>query len=155
MTDLLQQLSELVLGSVPTMVLFLCTLMAYRLLVHTPLTKALAERHRRTQGAIEQAAAAITAAQARMTEYEQKLHAARVAIFHAREERLRILQAESEKVVAEAQRVAQNRVLGAREELEKSLESVQMQIQGSIAQLGTQAVARLLSSSSTSAEGVR
>lgn len=155
MTDLFQQLSELVLGSVPTMVLFLCTLLAYRLLVHNPLTKALAERHQRTQGAVEQAAAAITAAQARMSEYEQKLHAARAAIFHAREERLRILQAESEKVVTAARMAAQQRVLDARHELDRSLEAAQVQIQGSIAQLGSQAVARLLSPAASRAEGVR
>lgn len=155
MTDLLQQLGELVLGSVPTMVLFLCTLAAYRLLVHIPLTKTLVERHRRTRGAVEQAAVAIAAAQARMTEYEQKLHAARVAIFHAREERLRILQAESDQVVAAARFAARERVLNARGEIDKSLESAQIQIQGSIQQLGSQAVARLLTTASTGAERAR
>ena len=144
MTDLLKQLSELVLGSVPTMVLFVCTLMAYRLLVHTPLTKVLAERHQRTQGAIDQATAAIAAVQDKMTEYEQRLSTARAAIFHAREDRLRILQAESEKALMAARLTAQERVLVERDELDRNFEAAQMEISTSIEQLGAQAIARVL-----------
>ncbi len=155
MNDLLQQLSELVLGSMPTMVLFLGTLLAYRVLVHTPLTKALAERHQRTQGAMENAAAAIATAEARMTEYEQKLFAARAAIFHAREERLRILQVESDKSIAATRFSVRQRVLNAREEMDRGLEQAQLQIQGSIEQLGLQAVARLLPPASAGVEGAR
>ena len=144
MTELLHQLSELVLGSVPTMVLFLCTLFAYRILVHNPLTRALAERHQRTQGAVEKASAAIATAEARMTEYEQKLSAARGTIFRAREERLRILQAEADKTTEAARLAAHHRVLSAREELEKSSETAQLQMRASIEQLGALALARVL-----------
>jgi F-type H+-transporting ATPase subunit b len=151
----MQQLKELVLGSVPTMVLFLCTLAAYRLLVHAPLTKALAERYRRTQGAIENAAKAIATAQARMTEYEQKLLAARAAVFHAREERLRILQTESEKALAAARIAAQERVLAAREELDKSFEAAEIEISAAVEQLGSQAIARVLQPVTSGIEGVR
>jgi F-type H+-transporting ATPase subunit b len=52
MSDLLQQLGGLVLGAVPTMLLFLVTVAAYKFLVHTPLTKVLQERYSKTQGAI-------------------------------------------------------------------------------------------------------
>jgi F-type H+-transporting ATPase subunit b len=155
MNDLLQQLSELVLDSMPTMALFLGTLLAYRVFVHIPLTKALAERHQRTQGAMESAAAAIATAEARMTEYERKLFAARAAILHAREERLRMLQLESDKATAATRLAARLHVLNAREEMDRSLEQAQVQIQGSIEQLGAQVVARLLSPAGVGAEGVR
>ncbi len=152
MNDLLQQIGQLVLGSMPTMVLFLGTLLAYRVLVHTPLTKALAERHQRTQGAMEKAAAAIALAEARMTEYEQKLFAARAVIFHAREERLRLLQAETEKTTEAARQAARKRVLAAREQLEKSAEAAQLQMSASIEQLGAMAITRILSTATTGRE---
>ncbi|MEO6829394.1 MAG: hypothetical protein ABI164_06250, partial [Acidobacteriaceae bacterium] len=83
---LLKQLGGLVLGSVPTMILFLITLAAYRLLVHTPLTKVLRERYARTQGAIEKAAAAVSAAEEKTSEYEHRLRKARAGIFRERHE---------------------------------------------------------------------
>lgn len=152
MNELLHQLSELVLGSVPTMVLFLCTLFAYRVLVHIPLTRALEERHQRTQGAIEKAAAAISTAEARMTEYEQKLFAARADIFRAREERLRILQAESDKATEQTRLATHERVVTAREELEKSSEAAQLQMRASIEQLGALALSRILPASAAGRE---
>jgi F-type H+-transporting ATPase subunit b len=155
MTDLIQQLGALILGSTPTMLLFLTTLLAYRLLVYAPLTKVLAERRRRTQGAIEDAAKAIETAQARMTEYEQKLHAARQAIFHAREERLRILQTETEKVLAAARLATQQRLLVAHEEIDKGFAGAEMQISASIEQLGAAAIARVLTTATTRLEGAR
>lgn len=134
------------------MVLFLGTLLAYRVLVHTPLTKALAERHQRTQGAMEKAAAAIALAEARMTEYEQKLFAARSIIFRAREERLRLLQTETEKATEAARQAARKRVLAAREQLEKSAEAAQLQMSASIEQLGAMAIARILSTATAGRE---
>jgi F-type H+-transporting ATPase subunit b len=155
MTDLTQQLGALILGSTPTMLLFLATLLAYRLLVYAPLTKVLAERRRRTQGAIEDAAKAIETAQARMTEYEQKLYAARQAIFHAREERLRILQTETEKVLAAARLATQQRVLVAREEIDKDFAGAEMQISASIGQLGAAVIAQIMPSATAGLEGAR
>ena len=55
MEEILNQLGELVLGSVPTMVLFILLVIAYGLLVRRPLDRVLAERRARTTGAVEQA----------------------------------------------------------------------------------------------------
>ena len=49
---MLKQLGGLVLGSVPTMVLFLILVVAYGLLVRRPLDAVLAERSARTSGAM-------------------------------------------------------------------------------------------------------
>ena len=64
MDQILNQLGELVLGSVPTMVLFILLVAAYGLLVRRPLDRILAERRARTSGALEQARSAIAAAEA-------------------------------------------------------------------------------------------
>ncbi len=73
MDQILNQLGELVLGSVPTMVLFILLVTAYGFLVRRPLDRVLAERRARTTGAVEQARSAIAAAEAETDVYEDKL----------------------------------------------------------------------------------
>ena len=87
MDEILAQLGGLLLGSIPT-IIFLVTLYAsYAVLVHKPLVRVLAERHSRTEGAMEKARADIAAAEARTAEYEQRLREARVAMFRRQEAR--------------------------------------------------------------------
>ena len=116
---ILHQLAELFLRSIPTAVLFLLLLGAYRVLVYHPLLKVLKERGERTIGAMARAEAAIRAADARSQEYEAKLRAARAEIFHAREQRLLALERERERALEEARHAANERVRTAREALEK------------------------------------
>jgi len=87
MEETLRQLGGLLLGSVPTIVLFLILYVAYGTLVHKPLEKVLAERRARTEGAMEKARADIAAAEARTAEYENRLREARVSVFKAQEAR--------------------------------------------------------------------
>jgi F-type H+-transporting ATPase subunit b len=115
---ILHQLADLFLRSIPTAVLFLLLLAAYRVLVHAPLLKVLAERQERTTGAMARAEAAIRQADARAQEYEAKLRAARAEIFRAREQRLQAAQRERERVLEEARYAAHERVRAAREKLE-------------------------------------
>ena len=115
---ILHQLADLFLRAVPTAVLFLLLLGAYRLLVHAPLMKVLAERRERTTGAMARAEAAIRAADARSQEYEAKLRAARAEIFHAREQRMLAMQQERDRILEDARHAARETVLGAREKLD-------------------------------------
>lgn len=115
---ILQRLADLFLRSIPTAVLFLLLLGAYRVLVYGPLLKVLKERGERTVGAMARAEAAIRAADARSQEYEAKLRAARAEIFHAREQRLLALERERARVLEEARHAANERVRTAREALE-------------------------------------
>jgi F-type H+-transporting ATPase subunit b len=115
---ILHQLADLFLRSIPTAVLFLLLLGAYRLLVHAPLLKVLAERRERTTGAMARAEAAIRAADARAQEYEARLRAARAEIFRARELRMQALQRERDRVLEEARHTAHERVHAERARLE-------------------------------------
>src|ERR1700730_17179301 len=99
---ILHQLGDLFLRSVPTVVLFLLLLVAYRLLVHAPLLRVLAERRERTTGAMAKADAAIRTADARSQEYEAKLRAARAEIFRGRELRMQDLQPHRHRSPGEA-----------------------------------------------------
>jgi F-type H+-transporting ATPase subunit b len=141
MTTLLEQLGGLVLGSVPTMVLFLITVAAYRLLVHSPLKKVLKQRYDRTQGAIENANQAIAAAEAKTAEYEDRLRAARAAIFHERHARLQNVHKESELALTEARAAAQEKVANAIIAIEESAQVARLQLDNTIGEL-TQEVLR-------------
>jgi F-type H+-transporting ATPase subunit b len=130
MDQILQQLGGLVLGSVPTMVLFILLVAAYGLLVRRPLDRVLAERRARTSGAVEQARSAIAAAEAETTEYEDKLRAAKAEIFHARDQKLKQWAAERDAVLAEVRKHTQEQVLGARQQIEQSAHEARLQIVG-------------------------
>jgi F-type H+-transporting ATPase subunit b len=130
MDEILQQLGGLVLGSVPTMVLFILLVTAYGLLVRRPLDRVLAERRARTSGAVEQARSAIAAAEAETTEYEDKLRQAKAEIFQARDQKLKQWAAERDVVLSEVRKQTQERVLGAKQEIERSAHEARLQIVG-------------------------
>jgi F-type H+-transporting ATPase subunit b len=130
MDQILNQLGELVLGSVPTIILFILLVAAYGLLVRRPLDRVLAERRARTSGAVEQARGAIAKAEAETTAYEDKLRAAKAEIFQAREQKLKQWNAEREAALAQVRQHTQERVRGARQEIEHSAQEARLQIVG-------------------------
>jgi F-type H+-transporting ATPase subunit b len=130
MDQILNQLGGLVLGSVPTMVLFILLVAAYGLLVRRPLDKVLAERHARTSGAVEQAKGAIAAAEAETSAYEEKLRAAKAEIFKARDQKLKQWNAEREEALSQVRQKTQERVRSARQEIDKSAQEARLQIAG-------------------------
>ena len=152
---LLQQLGGLVLGSAPTMVLFLITLAVYRLLVHAPLKKILQQRYDRTQGAIEKAHAAIAAAEAKTTEYEERLRAARAGIFRDRHERLHAIHVETEQALTAARAGAQERIATAVIAIEESAGAARLQLEEFIGDLTADVVRAVLPREDLSASGRR
>jgi F-type H+-transporting ATPase subunit b len=128
MDQILNQLGGLVLGSVPTMVLFILLLAAYAFLVRRPLDRVLAERRARTSGAIEQAKRAIAAAEAETAKYEEKLRAARAEIFHLRDQRVKQWNAEREAALGLVRQHTHDRVRGAKQEIEQSAHEARLQI---------------------------
>ena len=123
MDEILRQLGELLLASIPTVVVFVLLFFAYRLIVHKPLVAVLAERRARTEGAVEKANADIAAAEARTAEYEQRLRDARMSIFKKQEaRRQQLLQTRAEAVTA-ARAAAEGRVKTARVSLEEDVRS--------------------------------
>ena len=54
--QLLRQIGDLALGSVPTMIIFILLVIAYRYILYGSLVKTLSDRRERTTGAIEAAA---------------------------------------------------------------------------------------------------
>ena len=129
MDQILNQLGGLVLGSVPTMILFILLVIAYGFLVRRPMERILAERRARTSGAVEQARGAIAAAEANTSAYEDKLRAAKAEIFHARDQKLKQWNAEREAALEEVRNSTKQRVLTARLDIEQSATEARNQIE--------------------------
>src|ERR1700691_552111 len=87
MDQTLRQLGELLLGSVPTVILLALLYALYATIVHKPLRRVLEERRSKTECAVEKSRADIAAAEARTSEYEQRLREARATVFRAQEVR--------------------------------------------------------------------
>jgi F-type H+-transporting ATPase subunit b len=141
---ILNQLGELVLGSVPTMVLFLLLVAAYGLLVRRPMDKVLAERRARTSGAVEQARSAIAAAETETTQYEDKLRHAKNEIFQMRDQKLKQWNADRDAALEQVRQSAQKRVMSAKLDIEKSAGAARVQIEGMSAELSTQVLKAVL-----------
>jgi F-type H+-transporting ATPase subunit b len=153
--DLLHQLGDLVLGSIPTIIIFVFLVIAYRFLLYRPLMRTLAERRERTLGAIEKAKAAIAAADAKSQEYEAKLRAARAEIFHRREQRLQQWNAQRDAAIAAARHAAQEHVASARAAIEAEGAEARRNIESSVEELAGQIMRAVLPAELTAAEGAR
>ena len=153
--QLLRQLGDLALGSVPTIIIFTLLVIAYRFLLYGPLMRTLAERRERTIGAVEKAHAAIAAADAKSQEYEARLRAARAEIFHRREQQLQKWSAQRDNALATARQAAHERVSLARQAVEAEAAAARHQIEASAAQLAEQIMKAVLPPELASAEGVR
>ncbi|HEV2711336.1 MAG TPA: hypothetical protein VGU67_14060 [Edaphobacter sp.] len=154
MDEILRQLGELVLGSVPTMVLFILLVIAYGLLVRRPLDRILAERRKRTTGAVEQARGAIAAAEAETTVYEDKLRKAKAEIFQARDQKLKQWNAERDAAIEQVRQSTQQRILAAKLEIEQSATTARAQIEGMSAELSSRILSVMLPAGVTQPEEV-
>ena len=144
MDQTLQQLGELLLGAVPTVILVALLYILYKGIVHQPLQRVLAERRSKTEGAIEKSKADIAAADARTSEYEQRLREARAAVFRAQEARRQAAIQARANAVSEARGKAQTQVQAAKSDIEKDRLAAEQGLQGQAGALAQEIVRRVL-----------
>jgi len=142
--SLVDQVGQLLLGAIPTALLFIVLVICYQLLVQKPLTRTLNQRRALTEGAIEDAHRAIAQAEARAADYAAKLRQARAEIFKAREQRIKQWNAERDAALDEARKASGQRVNQARAELEAEAEKARQAIQASAGDLARQVVRAVL-----------
>jgi len=118
MEQTLKQLGELLLGAIPTVVLLLTLYGLYHVVLHKPLEAVLAERRKRTQGAVEKARADINLAAQRATEYETRLREARMNVFKSLDQRRKQAMEAREHAVAQARESAHQKVAEAKAQIE-------------------------------------
>jgi F-type H+-transporting ATPase subunit b len=146
MDELLRQLGDLALGAIPTMILFILLVLAYRFILFGRLVKTRDERRERTAGALEKSRQAVAQADVRTQEYEARLRAARADIFRSREQRLQRLNADKESALSAARLTAQQQVESAQAALNNQAIDARRQIEASANQLAAQVLAAVLPS---------
>ncbi|MGA7400323.1 MAG: hypothetical protein WCC99_23220 [Candidatus Sulfotelmatobacter sp.] len=144
MDETLRQLGGLLLGSVPTIILLALLYALYTTIVHKPLRRVLDERRSKTEGAIEKSRADIAAAEARTSEYEQRLREARAVLFRAQEARRRAALDARAAAMHEARIQAQAQVQAAKADIEKDREAAQSGLQGQVQALATEIMRRVV-----------
>jgi F-type H+-transporting ATPase subunit b len=144
MDETLRQLGGLLLGSVPTIILLALLYLLYTFIVHKPLRRVLDERRSKTEGAVEKSRADIAAAEARTSEYEQRLREARAALFRAQEARRRAALDARAAAMHEARSEAQAQVKAAKADIERDRQAAQTGLQDQVQALATEIMRRVL-----------
>jgi len=144
MDQTLQQLGELLLGAIPTVILVALLYALYKQIVHEPLRAVLEERRSKTEGAVEKSRADIAAADARTAEYEQRLREARAAVFRSQEAHRQAATQARAAVVNEARNRAQAQVQAAKKDIEADRVAAQAGLQSDVAALAQEIMRRVL-----------
>ena len=126
---ILDQVAGLLKGAVPT-----------SLLLHKPLSAALARRKALTEGAMEDAKKAVAEAEAKTAEYAEKLRLARSEAYKVREQRAKQWGAERDAALEEARKIAHQRSSQALAELDAEAAAARKTIEASSADLAAQAM---------------
>ena len=140
MDQILQQVGTLLLGAIPTALLFIVLVLAYQLLVQGPLSRILKERHSQTEGAIEDAHRAIARAEERAQQYADRLRQARAEVFKMREQRIKQWNAERDAVLDDARHAAGQRVNQAKAQIDAEAAEARVSIQASAGELASRVV---------------
>ncbi|MGA7360154.1 MAG: ATP synthase F0 subunit B [Candidatus Sulfotelmatobacter sp.] len=144
MDETLRQLGGLLLGAVPTVILLALLYVLYKTIVHKPLRRVLDERRSKTEGAVEKSRADIAAAEARTSEYEQRLREARATLFRAQEARRKEALDARSVAMNEARTKAQAQVQAAKADIEKDRNAAQAGLQGQVQALAIEIMRRVL-----------
>ena len=144
MDKILQQVGELLLGAIPTIVILLSLYALYSVLVRKPLLRVLEQRRERTEGAILKARADVAAAEAKTHDYEDRLREARLAIFKAQEAKRRAAQQARAQLVSEARSHAQQRIEEAQQLLEQDMTAARSGLQAESERLAAEIIKVIL-----------
>jgi F-type H+-transporting ATPase subunit b len=144
MQEIIQQLGTLLLGAIPTILLFTVLVLAYQFLVQGPLTAMLKERRARTEGAQAKAHQAIAQAEDMAAEYAERLRQARGEVFKAREARVKQWNAERDAALDAARKEAGQKVSRAKAALEAEAAQAKQAIQASAGDLASLVVRAVL-----------
>lgn len=144
MQEITQQVGALLVGAIPTTVLFIALVLAYQFLMQGPLTDILKKRRALTVGAMEDARKAIEQAESRTAEYAEKLRQARAEAYKLREQRVKQWNVEREAALDTARKAAGTKVSKAKAEVDLEAAAARQAIQSAAADLANQAVRAVL-----------
>ena len=129
--EILNQLGELFLAAVPTVVLVFLFYLVLRWSFFAPMERVLSERHKRAAGARQEAEASRTAVQEKLRVYNEALRKVRGEIFVEQEAARRHVLDERQAAVNAARSAAQMEVQAAKKMLAAEVEAVRLQLEQS------------------------
>jgi F-type H+-transporting ATPase subunit b len=144
MQEIFQQVGALLVGAIPTALLFIVLVLAYQFLIQGPLTETLKKRRALTLGAMEDARKAIAQAETRTAEYAEKLRLARADTYKIREQRVKQWTAERDAALDTARKASGSKVSQAKAEVDAEAANARQAIQAAAADLASQAVRAVL-----------
>jgi F-type H+-transporting ATPase subunit b len=140
----LNAIGQLLLQSIPTIIFFLFLTAYLKRVYFAPLGRILEERKKSTEGLRELSQSVFASADAKASEYDRLLQAARAEIGAENEKRRREWQDEHAAVIARARAEAEAKLTAARTEVERETQQAEQEIHQQIEPLTEQVIASLL-----------
>jgi F0F1-type ATP synthase membrane subunit b/b' len=144
MQTIVQQLGELFLQAVPTVLIILLFYIILRAIFFRPLLAVLAERDARTVGAQKASEAAQAAAAEKVKQYQEALRQARGQVYAEQEAARKKLLEERAAQIKEARAKASGEVNAAKGRIAAELAAARRDVEATVAQLSAEIARRIL-----------
>jgi len=144
---MLQSAGALLVQALPTFIVVILLHWYLKATLFQPLEKVLEERHAETQGARENASAALQSAETKVAEYDSKLRAARTEIYQEQEVWRRQLIDDQTQAVAQAREESHAQIVAAKADIAAQVEQARTTLLREAEGLAEQVVAGILKGS--------
>jgi F0F1-type ATP synthase membrane subunit b/b' len=144
MQEIVQQLGELFLQAVPTVLIILLFYFILKAIFFKPLMAVMAERGARTVGAKKAAEAAQAAAAEKAKQYQDALKQAHAKVYAEQEAARKKLLDERAELIKEARTAAAAQVAAGKERIAGELAAARREIDATVAQLSAEIARRIL-----------
>ena len=144
MQTIVQQLGELFLQAVPTVLIILLFYIILRAIFFKPLLAVMAERDARTVGAQKASEAAQAAAAEKVKQYQEALRQARGQVYAEQEAARKKLLEERAAQIREARTKASGEVSDAKARVAAELAAARREVEATVAQLSAEIARRIL-----------
>ncbi len=129
--EILNQLGDLFLAAVPTVIIVFLFYLFMRWSFFVPIERVLTERHKRAEGARQEAEASRVAVQEKLRTYNETMRKTRGEMFASQEAARRIVLDERQAAVSAARAAAQHNLQEAKKALAAEVEAAHAQLQQS------------------------
>jgi F0F1-type ATP synthase membrane subunit b/b' len=153
--EILNQLGDLFLSAVPTVILVFLFYLFLRWSFFGPLERVLSERHKRAAGARQEAEASRVAVQEKLRAYNEALRKARGEIFVEQETVRRRALDERQAAVSAARSAAQQELQAAKKALAADVEAARVQLELSSGALAGEIAENILAGAPSGSGGVQ
>lgn len=153
--QILNQLGDLFLSAVPTVIIVFLFYFFLRWSFFTPMQRVLDERHKRADGARHDAEVSRAAVQEKLRTYNDVLKKTRAEIFTEQETVRRRVLDERQATITAARTAAQNELQAAKQALAAEVQAVRGQLEQSGAVLADEIADAILAGTPSGSEGPR